>query len=146
MSSLKFVVRPSVVLPDHRPLFKVTQILLVLFLASRAKKTSILRLQLFNWVLKDDARRIKLSRVAATKDAMFPAWGLDPALDAAVSFAKGEGLIEPSGTGIKLTQSGEEFCAVTMKHKIFEQDIEFLQSIGMSITETIVEKMVGEWI
>ncbi|MFY1876580.1 hypothetical protein [Achromobacter xylosoxidans] len=146
MSSLKFVVRPSVVLPDHRPLFKVTQVLLVLFLASRARKSSILRLQLFNWVLKDDARKIKLSRVAVTQDAMFPAWGLDPTLDAAVSFAKGEGLIESSGNGVKLTQPGAEFCSVAMKHNLFDQDVDFLNNIGISITEKLVEKMVGEWV
>lgn len=145
MSHLAFNLRPSVVLPDHRPLYKITQLLLVLMLASHGKKSSAVRLHLFNWILKDGARRTKLTHASVTKSLQFPAWGLDPALDTALAFAKADGLIESTSTGVKLTANGQEFCTRVLKAGLFEEDEAYLKKIGLTITEKMVGTIVERW-
>src|SRR3546814_3539930 len=49
---LRFERRPSPVLAEHRPMYKIGQVLLILFLASRGGRSSLPRLQLFNWAMK----------------------------------------------------------------------------------------------
>jgi hypothetical protein len=146
MSYLAFNLRPSVVIPDHRPLYKITQLLLVLMFASHGKKSTVVRLQLFNWILKDSARRTKLSQASVTKSLQFPAWGLDPTLDTALTLAKADGLIESSSTGVKLTVHGQGFCTRALKAGLFEEDEQYLKKIGLSITEKMVTTIVERWI
>ncbi|QUN44445.1 hypothetical protein KEH56_35245 [Burkholderia cenocepacia] len=117
MTFLAFSVRPSVVIPDHRPLYKIVQVLLVLYLASNGKKSSMVRLQMFNWALKSSARRDKLAAAAQSGALDFPAWGFDPALDAAVALAKADGLLEATTTGVKLTEKGAQFCALATREE-----------------------------
>ena len=146
MSYLAFNLRPSVVLPDHRPLYKITQLLLVLMLASHGKKSSVVRLQLFNWILKDDSRRAKLTQASVTKTLQFPAWGLDPTLDTALAFAKADGLVENTSTGVKLTAHGQGFCTRALKAGLFEEDEAYLKKIGLAITEKMVGAIVERWV
>jgi len=145
MSSLAFNLRPSVVLPDHRPLFKITQILLVLLLASHGKKSSLVRLQLLNWVLKDESRRARLLDASTSKVLQLPAWGLDPALDTALSKAQAEGLVDRTKVGIKLSESGRKFCMCALQAGLFEDDAAYLRKLGTAITETMVGAIVERW-
>jgi hypothetical protein len=146
MTSLAFTVRPSVVIPEHRPLYKIVQILLVLQMASHGKKSSMVRLQMFNWVLKSAPRREKLA-AAATKGGLdFPAWGFDPALDTAVSLAKADGLVEPTSTGVKLTEKGAQLCAAVVEEELYAEDRGFLATLKTSITEKMVQTIVNRWI
>lgn len=145
MSTIEFHVRPSVVLPDHRPLYKITQILLVLSLASHGKKSSLVRLQLFNWVLKDEKRRKRLIRASQDARIYFPAWGLDPTVDTALALAKADELIDETTTGVKLSLLGQDYCASVIKEGLFAEDREFLQQIGNSISEGMVADIVKRW-
>jgi hypothetical protein len=51
ITSFTFVTQPIAIPPDLRPLWKISQILLVLKLCSRKEKATLLKLQLFNWAL-----------------------------------------------------------------------------------------------
>lgn len=146
MTSLAFIVRPSVVIPEHRPLYKIVQILLVLQMASHGKKSSMVRLQMFNWVLKSAPRREKLAAAATTGGLDFPAWGFDPALDTAVSLARADGLVEPTSTGVKLTAKGAQLCAVVVDEGLYAEDRDFLAMLKTSITEKMVQTIVDRWI
>lgn len=64
---LRFVRRPSPVLVEHRPLYKITQLLLVLQMSSRGGKSTLPRLHLFNWALKSTDRIQKLVDAAKAK-------------------------------------------------------------------------------
>ena len=57
MSKLTFHRKPMPLMAEHRPIYKITQLLLVLYLSSRGKKSSLIRLHLFSWVLKDEIRK-----------------------------------------------------------------------------------------
>lgn len=146
MAFLEFNVRPSSVLPDHRPLFKITQLLLVLLLASRGRKSSLVRLQLFNWVLKDDARREKLIRAAKSQEIDFPAWGLDPTVQTAMSLAAADGLIDATAKAVVLTDKGSSFCQRALDEQLYDDDAAFLRGLKTSITEKMVDSIVEKWV
>ena len=146
MATLEFNVRPSSVLPDHRPLFKITQLLLVLLLASRGRKSSLVRLQLFNWVLKEDARREKLVRAAKSQEIDFPAWGLDPTVQTAMTLAAADGLITANSKTVTLTDKGSTFCQRALEEQLCDDDAAYLRSLKTSITEKMVENIVEKWV
>ncbi|WP_353189886.1 hypothetical protein [Pandoraea pnomenusa] len=146
MATLEFNVRPSTVLPDHRPLFKITQLLLVLLLASRGRKSSLVRLQLFNWVLKDDARREKLVSAAKSQEIDFPAWGLDPAVQKAMTLAAADGLIVATAKSVALTRKGSDLCELALTEKLYDADASYLRGLRTSITEKMVDNIVEKWV
>lgn len=146
MATLEFNVRPSSVLPDHRPLFKITQLLLVLLLASRGRKSSLVRLQLFNWVLKEDARREKLVRAAKSQEIDFPAWGIDPTVQTAMTLAAADGLIIATAKTVTLTEKGSNLCERALKEQLYDDDVSYLRALKTSITETMVGKIVEKWV
>lgn len=106
----------------------------------------MVRLQLFNWVLKDEKRRAKLTNAPKTGEIDFMAWGFDPALDTALSLANAEGLIESTSTGVKLTHRGVDFCGSVIKEDLYAEDRAFLESLRTSITEKMVQAIVNKWV
>lgn len=146
MAKVVFTVRPSVVLPDHRPLYKITQLLFVLLLASHGKKSSLVRLQMFNWALKADARRKKLVLAAETGVIEFSAWGFDPVVDRALALAAAEGLVEQTSTGVKLTEKGLIFCSSVIREELYTEDRSFLSALKGGISENMVKTIVNRWV
>lgn len=143
---LRFVRRPSPVLVEHRPLYKITQLLLVLQVSSRGGKSTLPRLHLFNWALKSTARIQKLADAAKTKVLNMTAWGFDPALAIAIRFAVAENLIKATSTGYQLTEKGRGFITEVLEDvEAFAPERELLTQIGKDITEGMVEKVAKGW-
>lgn len=147
MSTLKFKLRPSPVLPEHRPLYKISQVLLTLSLACRSNRSSLLRLHLFNWALKSEERRQQLVVASRTKRLDLVTWGFDPMLANALAYAKASGLVVASAKGYELTDDGELFARDLISDNevlVVEKDV--LKEVGRSITEAMVEDASKEWI
>lgn len=143
---LRFVRRPSPVLVEHRPLYKITQLLLVLHMSSRGGKSTLPRLHLFNWALKSTVRIQKLVEAAKSKALNMTAWGFDPALAIAIGFAVAENLVEPTSTGYQLTEKGRSFITEVLKEaSAFAPERKLLAEIGKDITEAMVEKVAKGW-
>lgn len=143
---LRFRRRPSPVLPDHRPLYKIGQVLLVLLLASRGGKSRLPRLHLFNWALKSAERRSQLVGAAKSKAFKVAAWGFDPALAIAIRYSIAEGLLEEHAAGYKLSDAGLVFAKELVKDQdLLAQEKTFLTEIGKSITEAMVEEVASGW-
>lgn len=143
---LRFVRRPSPVLVEHRPLYKITQLLLVLQMSSRGGKSTLPRLHLFNWALKRTDRIQKLVDAAKAKALNMTAWGFDPALAIAIRFAVAEDLVEVSSTGYQLTEKGRTFITEVLKDtSAFASERKLLTQIGKDITEGMVEKVAKGW-
>lgn len=143
---LRFVRRPSPVLVEHRPLYKITQLLLVLQMSSRGGKSTLPRLHLFNWALKSTDRIQRLLDAAKAKVLHMTAWGFDPALAIAIRFAVAERLVEATTTGYQLTEKGRDFIAEVLKDAdIFAPERKLLAQIGKDITESMVEKVARGW-
>lgn len=143
---LRFVRRPSPVLVEHRPLYKITQLLLVLHMSSRGGKSTLPRLHLFNWALKNTDRIQKLLDATESKVLNMTAWGFDPALAIAIRFAVGENLVEATSTGYQITEKGRTFIIEVLKDSdIFAPERKLLTKIGKEITESMVEKVAKGW-
>lgn len=130
---------------EHRPIYKITQILLVLHLASRGNKSSLIRLHLFSWVLKDERRKEILKESVKHDEILFGVWGVDPAVNVSLQYAEAEGLIEKAGLSYRLTQSGNKYSSRIDDEVAFKDDYIFLKSLGSRITEVMVQNIIGEW-
>lgn len=143
---LRFERRPAPVLAEHRPMYKIGQVLLVLSIASRGSKSSLPRLQLFNWALKSAERQKQLLSAVEEKELQVPAWGFDPALAIAVRIAIAEGLVAQNSTGYETTESGDRFLREVLKDTdLFGPERLFLYAIGKGLTEGMVEATASGW-
>ena len=82
---------------------------------------------------------------ANQKKILFGVWGVDPAVNISLQYAEAEGLISKSGLSYKLTQYGTEYVSKINSEMAFKDDYFFLESLGLKITEGMVESIVGEW-
>lgn len=143
---LRFIRRPSPVLVEHRPLYKITQLLLVLHMSSRGGKSTLTRLHLFNWALKRTDRIQKLLDATKAKVLHVTAWGFDPALAIAIRFAVAENLISATSTGYQLTGKGRAFITEVLRDcEAFAAERRLLTLIGKDVTEGMVEKVAKGW-
>lgn len=143
---LRFVRRPAPVLAEHRPMYKLGQVLLVLHLASAGGKSRLPRLHLFNWALKDSRRQALLIEAATQRKLNVSAWGFDPALAFAIRFALAEGLLEETSTGYRMTDNGEALVRdVAKDEELFRAEKTFLRTVRTRITENMVEEVARGW-
>lgn len=143
---IKFIRRPAPVFVEHRPIYKIGQIILILYLSSRAYKSSLTRLHLFNWVLKEQRRKENLINSLKGGNLKISAWGFDPALTIAIRFAIAEKLLFEESTGYKLSEKGIQFSKEIMSDSsLFTQEKEFLVSIKKGLTEAMVESVAKSW-
>lgn len=143
---LRFERRPSPVLVEHRPLYKICQLLLVLHLSSRGGKSTLPRLHLFNWALKRTDRMQKLVDAAKAKALHITAWGFDPALAIAIRFALAEELVQTTSTGYQIADKGRAFIEAVLKDaSAFSAERTLLKQIGKDVTETMVETVAKGW-
>lgn len=143
---LRFERRPSPVLVEHRPVYKISQLLLVLHISSRGGKSTLPRLHLFNWALKRTDRIRKLVDAAKAKVLQITAWGFDPALAIAIRFAVAEDLVQSTSTGYQLSEKGRNFIVEVLKDPdLFASERTLLTEIGKDITEAMVDKVAKGW-
>jgi len=143
---LRFERRPSPVLSEHRPLYKIGQLLLVLSIASTRKKSTLPRLQLFNWALKSSVRKTQLLEAAKSGRLTVTAWGFDPTLAVALRIAIAENLINKNSTGYEMAEGGVSFLEkVILDESSFFPEREFLSLIGRKVTEKMVEETAKGW-
>ena len=143
---LRFERRPSPVLAEHRPMYKIGQVLLILAIASRGNKSSLPGLQLFNWALKATERQALLEKAVEKKELQVPAWGFDPALAIAIRIAIAEGLVAENATGYEISEAGDLFVKEILKDAdLFGPERSFLSSLGKGVTEGMVEATASGW-
>ena len=146
MTRLKFTQRPTPVLAEHRTLYKIAQILLVLDICGRGRRSSVLKLHLFNWAMKSESR-LKQLQLASRKGGLdLPIWGFDPALGVALKFAIEEQLIVGDSTAIEVSDAGIEFLNFIVKDKeLLMREKVALRLIGKGVTEKMVESIAKGW-
>jgi hypothetical protein len=146
MSKLSFIQRRSPVLAEHRNIFKISQILLILHLCSRSGKASIPKLQLFNWALKKPHRQASLLNSTESSGLSITAWGFDPVLTIALKFAVAENLIDITSTGYGITDYGLIFAEKIMADtSLLKNEKKSLSAIGKSINESMIEAITKSW-
>lgn len=127
-------------------MYKIGQVLLILSLASRGGKSSLPRLQLFNWAMKSVKRQQQLVLAIGEKVLQVPAWGFDPALAIAVRLAIAEGLVNENSTGYEISVDGEFFVKEILKNTdLFGRERSFLSAVGKGLTEGMIEATASGW-
>ncbi|QDE39817.1 hypothetical protein FIV34_11660 [Luteibacter pinisoli] len=134
------------VLVEHRPLYKMAEVVLTLYLACHRGKSSLLRLHLFNWALKLPERVEALSQAARQKKLNLAVWGFDPALAVALRYLEGSELISEANGKFALEAEGQAFAKAIMADeslmRIVKRD---LGAVGKGITEDMVSAVSKEW-
>lgn len=132
--------------PELRPLYKISKLLLILKHASRSKKSSLIRLHLFNWVLKDRDRMKALETGISNNKLSFKVWGVDPAVNYALQYAQAEGLVNKEGQSFKLTSKGEGLLKTSNVESLFDKEMRLFEKIGVKLTEKLVSGITKEWV
>lgn len=145
MNRISFHRKPMPILAEYRPLYKITQVLLILYLCSRGKKSSLIKLHLFSWVMKDDKRKSILLASANKNKILFGVWGVDPSVNYAIQYSLGEGLLERVGVSYKLSKKGESFISEINEGDVISGEYLFLKSLGLRVTEGMVDEIVEAW-
>ena len=146
MAKIKFTRRPSPALAEQRPLYKITQALLIIEICGRGKKCSLIKLHLMNWALKSRSRISALEIAANNKRLTIPVWGFDPALAIALQFALEEEILVVEGSSLKITDTGNRLLdAVINDEMAFPKEKSYLKRIGKRITEEMVASVSKGW-
>uniref|UniRef100_A0A182UFN2 Rad50/SbcC-type AAA domain-containing protein n=1 Tax=Anopheles melas TaxID=34690 RepID=A0A182UFN2_9DIPT len=136
MATLKFTSRPSPVLTELRPIYKICQALLIMHLTGRGDKCSLVKLHLMNWAIKTPPRVETMKLAADLGQITLPVWGFDPALSMALNLAYSDQLIEPTTTGFELSIKGKQLVKTIMDDKsVMVEEKTALLKIGKKITE-----------
>ncbi|MEZ9345687.1 hypothetical protein AB4166_02370 [Vibrio splendidus] len=145
MSSLIFKRKPMPVIPDHRPMYKLSFILLILNECSIGGKSSLLRLHLFNWAMKEKKRTKLLLMSAENKNIEFDIWGMDPTVNFALNHGVANGLISKIGTGYKISNKGVDFLTKYNIKEEFNKETEIINKVKKTITQKMVDEVALRW-
>lgn len=145
MNCIRFHRRPMPVIADHRPMYKISLLLLILKECSIGGTSSLIRLHLFNWALKDKKRMNQLMLSADNKELTFDIWGMDPTVNFAISHSIANGLMVKIPSGYKITQKGEDFLSEYNIKKEFSSIDFFINSVKKKVTQKMVDNVALRW-
>lgn len=146
MNKLEFHRKKSSVLPDLRPMYKISTILIILKLCCTGEKSSLLKLHLFNWALLDTKKLNMLETSADKKELLLGVWGIDPALNMALHYSLGEGLVCKLNNGsYKLTRKGDDFIIGSDLPTLLDGKVAVLKRISKRISEKMVTESANRW-
>lgn len=147
MEKIAFVRRPVPIPADYRPLYRIGQILLILKLNCRASTSSLLKLHLFHWGLKNERNRVVLQElVAGGRTSSLVIWGFDPALNRALQFAVSEEVCSLRDGKYVLTDKGSRLASAFLLEDVYQAEKEFLLSLGKNVSEKDINILTHTWI
>lgn len=133
-------------LSELRPLYKISQALLILHLSGRGGRSSLPKIHLLNWALKTPERTQSLTIGAQQGQLQLPIWGFDPAMAIALNLAFSESLITPTTTGFELTSAGKSYVELILADdSVLSEEKAALKLIGKKITEDMVNTVSKGW-
>jgi hypothetical protein len=142
-----FEPKPISLFPSYRPMYRIAQILLILYMNCKEGKSSLLKLHLFSWGFKseDNLDKLKLF-VTSNFGSSIQYFGIEPSLNRALNFALGEELIGFDGNRYFIKEKGVAFVKLIINDKeLFENEKPILKLIGKRIGENQVVKLEKRW-
>ncbi|WP_158225243.1 hypothetical protein [Rubrivirga sp. SAORIC476] len=147
LAGFTFARKPVSVPADLRLHWRIAETLLVLRLCSFKSSSSVMKLQLFNWALRNQEVR---ARVIAAMSGAKPSFGgsvlhLDPAVNRAVDFSLATGLTGIGSPGkIKLLEKGRDLAdRVLEDDTLLSAEKAFLTEIGKKISEAKLSSTIN---
>ena len=131
---------------DLRPQWRIAVILLILNEASRGSTSSMAKLHLITWMVRQPYRWELFEEILEGSRRPF---GLivryEPALVRAIELALGEGLVEfLSGARVKLTDRGQKGAEEIVGSEALIDELEFLRKSKSHLTEKRINALL-EW-
>jgi hypothetical protein len=147
IKNIKFSKKPISIPADYRPMYKIAQIVIMLSTTCIGNKSSLLKLHLLSWALKDDKNKDQvLELIKNNYDIDIAVWGIEPALNRALLFCVSENICIIESGKYLLTKKGEEFFKLIVKEDIFKEEFEFLKFVGKKkITDNRIESISNKW-
>jgi hypothetical protein len=139
-----FVERPAPILPRHRLAWGISLVLLFLSLCSRGGKSTLQRLHVLNWAVRNETNRQQFLDYLAGQVAVTAILvRYEPSLNRAVDYAVGEGLVELDGAGrIRITAAGERLATEIVGQELaLNEEIAFLRTLRYAMTEQMVTRL-----
>lgn len=136
--------RPISVPGDLRPAWRICVIVLLLQKCCRQCRSSTRRLHVLSWAVRDaEVGRALIRAIDGEVPPDTVLVRIEPALNRAVDFAIGEGLIRrQSSDRVELTADGKELAETIMKDTVvLGTEKAFVESIRFAVTEDFVKKM-----
>lgn len=130
--------------PELRPMYRISQIVLILHLSSTKQTASLLKLQLFNWGLQNEGRYERLLKLKETNH--FPIIRFDPFLNRALNYGVAMGVFSFNDkTGkFSLTEKGEVLAQRILKEDVFIEEKKFLKAIKKSLSDAYISQLFKE--
>jgi len=147
IKDLKFSKKPISIPVDYRPMYKISQIVMILSITCIGNKSSLLKLHLLSWALKDYKNKDEvLELIKNNYDTDIAVWGIEPALNRALLFCVSENICTIESGKYLLTKKGEEFFKLIIKADVFKEEFDFLKFIGKKkITDNRIKSISNKW-
>ena len=148
IKKISFTKKPIPLPVDYRPHYKMAQIVIILKLVCRGNTSSLLKLHLFSWALKNDKNKDLLwKHISSNFQTDFSVWGIEPTLNRALHIAVAEELCTYSAGKYSLAEKGISFFNLINKDsEVLSEEINFLMSVGKNtITDSRLNKMANKW-
>lgn len=136
--------RPISIPGDLRPAWRIGLIVLLLSKCCRGGRTSLARLHVLSWASRTEPARASLrAALGGTESPDSLVVRFEPALNRAVDFARGEGLVRRvDGNKIELTDAGKALGRELDNDKeAFVAEKAFAAELGFKVTEKIIDHM-----
>ena len=147
---ISFSKKPIPVPISYRPMYKISEIILILKIACIKETSSLLKLHLFSWAFKSDENTNVLRRYIENGfQGNFEVWGIEPSLNRALQFVLAEGLCGMTkDKKYKLTLRGSNFFEFLVKdEELFKDEKLFLKFVGKTkITDSRISEMSKSWV
>ncbi|AIZ40347.1 hypothetical protein [Cellulophaga baltica] len=144
---ISFNERKTPLYPSYRPMYKVSQILLILYYNGYAGKASLLKLHLFSWALKSYENMNTLKEfVTSNYEQELHFFGIESTLNRALNLAYAEKLIDFDNGSYKLLEKGKTFAEEMIEDEtLFTNEKQILSLIGKKIPEKIINNLINHW-
>jgi hypothetical protein len=128
-------------------MYKVSLILLVLYLNGHGGKASLLKLHLFSWALKSKKNLEFLQEFAINEiKEKIKFFGIELNLNRALNLAVANKLINFANENYDLTEAGKSFAEYIVKTEdLFVTEKQILKIIGKNIPEKKIKELVKYW-
>lgn len=145
-TSFFFRRRPIAVPGDLRPAWRIGLLMLLLKKCCRHSRSSLTRIHVLDWAVRTPDNQpplLALLSKAVTPDSLMVRF--DPALNRAIDFALGEGLMQRiAGSRIELTRNGDVLANDIIKDEaLYPAEKSFVDEIRQQVTEGLVDQVFG---
>lgn len=145
INEFTFEPKPQPVPGNLRPVYRIALIVLVLKINCHRNTASLLKLQFFNWILKNPSLQETIRENLSEKSAFsLKLIHVDPMVNLALKYAFADGLlVVTSSSKYKLTEKGSDFAEqiINAEDPLLSDERELLLHIGRKISEV---KLRGE--